>query len=108
MFHIHVYFTKEKKSSAIALREKIKRHFADIYLGRVHDNPIGPHPVGSYEIDVPQNRFKDIKAFLEENKKDLSMMVHPVTGNDVDDHSSDNISWIGQPLYINRTFFDKH
>lgn len=105
MHHIHVYFTKDKKPHALALREKIKRHFNDIYLGRVHDEPVGPHPVGSYEIDVPYNRFKDIKSFLEENNKNLSMMIHPVTGNDIQDHSKDNISWIGKPIEINRSFF---
>ena len=105
--HIHVYFTAAQKPAALAVRELIRREYPDLFLGQVIDRPIGPHPVGSYEIDVPGEVFADFRAFLETNNpENLTMMVHPVTGDDVEDHSSASVDFIGPPMEINRSFFD--
>jgi DOPA 4,5-dioxygenase len=108
MYHIHVYFTAAQKDDALRIRSLIETHYPTLRLGRVFDRPIGPHPAGSFEIDVPDGQFDAVRAFLDANNTNLSMMIHPVTGDDIDDHNHDHVQWIGPAVEINRTFFDTY
>lgn len=106
MHHIHVYFTAEEKRKALDVKEKIEQSYPSLRVGHIHDTPVGPHPVGSYEVDVPDSNFEDVRQFLEENSNGLTMLVHPATGDDLEDHTPENISWIGKPMTLNMKFFD--
>ena len=105
MHHIHVYFTAHNKDNALALRDLLRQSFPGIRLGRVHDKPVGPHPSGSFEIDVSASKYAALHAFLEQHSFGLTMMIHPVTGDDIADHAEDKIEWINKPVPINRQFF---
>jgi aromatic ring-cleaving dioxygenase len=48
-YHAHVYYDSRTRPLAEQLREAIAGRFA-VQLGRWHDQPIGPHPSGSYQI----------------------------------------------------------
>jgi DOPA 4,5-dioxygenase len=103
--HIHPYFTAENKEKAVDIYNSVKENFPSLHLGRIHDNPVGPHPAGSFQITIPPEVFEDIKEFLTENGHGLTMLIHPLTGDDIKDHSEQNIDWIGSPVKINRDFF---
>jgi DOPA 4,5-dioxygenase len=68
-------------------------------LSRVNVAPIGPHPAGSYEIWVPRESFAEVFSFMALNHGELSVLVHPLTRHEREDHSSRK-AWIGQPWPI--------
>jgi aromatic ring-cleaving dioxygenase len=97
-YHAHVYFDESTAASAQGLRQRI----ADELRGqvRVHGligEPIGPHPLPMFEIDVPAGRLEALMAWLMLNHGPHSVLIHPITGDDLKDHS-DHPAWIGPPL----------
>ncbi|KAG0706491.1 DOPA-like domain-containing protein, partial [Suillus ampliporus] len=57
--------------------------FVAVPLFRVNTDPIGPHPVGSYEIWVPSTSFYSVFSYLCMNRGNLSILVHPLTREEV-------------------------
>lgn len=105
MHHFHVYYNEDTKQAALDLYALLKDSYPDLHLGRMHDRAVGPHPMGSFEVDVPVTSYDHIYNFLQENHDNLTVMIHPVTGNDIEDHKEENIKWIGQPQEIDRSIF---
>ena len=73
---------------------------AAVPLKRVNTAPIGPHPAGSYEVWVPSTGFAAVFSYLVLNHGELSVLVHPLTREEVRDHSA-RAAWIGQPWPVN-------
>ncbi|KAF7329259.1 hypothetical protein MKEN_00186800 [Mycena kentingensis (nom. inval.)] len=104
-WHFHIYFQQgnsEQAHYAQELRDAVLRlrrdgAFIAVPLFRVHADPFGPHPVGSYEIWVPAETFSSVYSYLCLNRGPLSIMVHPLTQDERADHDS-RASWIG-PAY---------
>jgi len=99
-YHAHVYYGTETKDVAGEVRDAIEQRF-DVELGRWHDNPIGPHPMGSYQIAFSPALFPDLIPWLTLNRRGLIVFVHPETGQDLEDHR-DRALWLGesQPLKL--------
>lgn len=93
-YHAHVYYDAASKEAAAALREAVERRF-DVRLGRWHDAPIGPHPMGSYQIAFRPELFGELVPWLALNRGALTVFVHPETGDDRADHSGHAI-WLGE------------
>lgn len=68
--------------------------FVAVPLFRVNTDPIGPHPVGSYEIWCPSESFVSVYSYLCMNRGNLSILVHPLTKEERKDHEIRN-AWIG-------------
>lgn len=83
-FHAHVYYDADSKAEA--LRAEIDARY-DVDLGRWHDKPLVPHPFGSYLVAFKPELFGEIVPWLAMNRRDLSILVHPETGDDLTDHS---------------------
>lgn len=66
-------------------------------LGRWHDRPVGPHPTAMYQVAFAVEEFPRLVPWLMLNRRDLSVLVHPLTGDDVADHSAHAL-WLGPPL----------
>jgi DOPA 4,5-dioxygenase len=92
-YHAHVYYDGDSKTAAAALRAEVEGRF-DVRMGRWHDDPIGPHPMGSYQIAFAPALFADIVPWLALNRRGLTIFLHPETGDDVPDHS-DHAIWLG-------------
>lgn len=89
------------------LRLSIQQSFPDLALYRMHHIPIGPHPIGMFEVDVASPvQFGALIPFLAINHGPLSILVHPNTGNPRADHTV-NAIWIGQRLSLSLKIFDK-
>jgi DOPA 4,5-dioxygenase len=73
--------------------------FAAVPLERVNTAPIGPHPAGIYEIWVPKESFAAVFSFLSLNHWALSVLVHPLTRQEVAVHSIRK-AWIGEPWQV--------
>ena len=92
-YHAHVYYDAGSKDKAAAVRAAIESRF-DVTMGRWHDRPVGPHPMWSYQIAFAADELNKILAFLALNRDDLTVFVHPNTGDDVADHTRHAI-WLG-------------
>ncbi|MGK7941588.1 MAG: DOPA 4,5-dioxygenase family protein [Crocosphaera sp.] len=106
-FHAHVYYDEQTKEQADFLRQKIAQTFGEAtQLGRWHDNPIGPHPIGSYQVAFASEQFGVIVPWLMLNHGQSSILIHPSTKDDLVDHR-DYALWLGEKLDLNLDFFQK-
>ena len=100
-YHAHVYFEDaESRAKAAILREHLARAFPDARLGGWHDRQVGPHVLPMYQIAFSAGRMAEILPFLLLNRDGLTILVHPETGNDYDDHVH-HAAWLGRVLPLN-------
>ena len=97
-YHAHVYYDADSKKTAARLRRRIGARF-DTVLGRWHDEPLGPHPVSFYQVAFSTDLFAELVPWMALNREDLSILVHPETGDDLLDHS-DFAIWLGESLAL--------
>ncbi|KAJ3525831.1 hypothetical protein NMY22_g10411 [Coprinellus aureogranulatus] len=92
-WHFHIYFHQkntQEKEAALKLRDAVLRlrrdgAFVAVPLFRVNVDPIGPHPVGSYEIWAPSETFSSVFSYLALYRGNLR------------DHEIRN-AWLGPPF----------
>lgn len=101
-YHAHIYFDEATRPAAMDVREEIGERFR-VELGRVHDQPVGPHPKAMYQVAFEPDQFANILPWLMLNRAGLSVLVHPRTGNDVEDHET-NPLWLGPQLVLDIDF----
>ncbi|KAF2218526.1 DOPA-like domain-containing protein [Elsinoe ampelina] len=104
-FDIHIYFQQNSEYEtkfATELWERIRREFPELRIYKVWDKPIGPHPIGMFEVNVfTPVQFGAFIAWLVIHRGPLSALVHPNTGDDYRDHTQ-RATWLGQeiPLHL--------
>ncbi|WP_370151649.1 DOPA 4,5-dioxygenase family protein [Ferrovibrio sp.] len=99
-YHAHVYFDgPAERETAAWLRDRMAERFA-VMLGRWHDRPVGPHASPMYQVAFDVADFARLVPWLMLNRRGLSILVHPNTGHQYDDHLS-NALWLGPALPIN-------
>lgn len=102
-FHAHIYFNgAAARAHAFHLRACLLADFGGT-AGGVRETPGGPHPEPDLLVHIPVHRFADAVPFLMLNRKGLSILVHPETGEAVKDHT-DNALWLGRPLAVDVDF----
>lgn len=101
-YHAHVYYDAASKEAAARVRAGVEARFA-VALGRWHDDPVGPHPRGSFQIAFPPALFAALVPWLALNREGLTVFVHPNTGDDLADHR-DRAIWLGpsETLHLDR------
>ena len=62
-----------------------------------HTGPIGPHPVGSFEIWTPREYLPEMLSFMMYHRGDISVLFHPLGVGELIDHTRDAM-WLG-PSY---------
>lgn len=92
-FHAHVYFDEATIGQARALCEAARDRFG-VVMGRVHERPVGPHPMWSCQLAFPPELFAEVIPWLALNRAGLIVFVHPNTGDEVRDHT-DHAIWMG-------------
>jgi DOPA 4,5-dioxygenase len=95
-YHAHIYYDAETRGIAERLREAIGGGFS-VQLGRWHDQPVGPHSTAMYQVAFPIAEFPRLVPWLMLNREGLSVLVHPLTGDDYEDHATFAL-WLGPPL----------
>ena len=95
-YHAHVYFDAASRPAAERLRKTMLDMFA-VEPGIFADEPRGPHPVPQFNMifEIPQ--FQNIVPWLMLNHEDLSVLVHPLTESNLDDHTRYAL-WLGAPV----------
>ncbi len=105
-WHVHVYFDGASRTTADAVRADIARDLPDLQLGRMHDKPVGPHPMGSFQVLIPNDRLADATAWFALNRQGLTVLLHPNTEDDLKDHRDYPI-WFGTAPKINYEMFEE-
>lgn len=95
-WHAHVYFDPASRDAAWALRERIEKAFP-IEMGRFHEKTVGPHPRFSYQVAFKNEQFAPLLSWLTLHRGDLTVFIHPNTGQDLEDHR-DRAIWMGQQV----------
>lgn len=95
-FHAHVYFDPATQPAAAALREALAASFS-VPLGRWHDGPIGPHTKGNCEVRFPVEQLGAVVAWLMLRRGELSVLIHPLTGDVLADHATYPM-WLGEQV----------
>ncbi|WCL54722.1 DOPA 4,5-dioxygenase family protein [Gimibacter soli] len=104
LYHAHVYYGTGERTVAETLCLAAKRAWR-IPMGRLHDGPIGPHPIGSCQLTVPAPRLDAVIEWLEEKRGPLTVMIHPVSNDMRRDHTT-GVIWLGTPHALRLDIFD--
>ena len=104
-YHAHVYFDDATANLAQALCEAAAQKFS-VTMGRMHHKPIGPHPSWSCQLAFDRSNHTELLTWLALNRNELTILIHPLSGNDLLDHT-DYASWMGQPQKLNLEMFKK-
>lgn len=97
-YHAHVYYDAGSRAAAAALRDDLAQRF-QVVLGRWRDEPVGPHPQAMYQVAFPIEEFSRFVPWLMLNRGDLVVLVHPLTGDDYEDHAHHAL-WLGAKLTL--------
>ncbi len=100
-WHAHVYFDAAHRDAAWAFRQVVDQQFgARLQLGRFHEQPVGPHPVWSYQLAFGREHFNDIVPWLVLNHGALDIFLHPNTRDELRDRRA-CATWIGRSYTLN-------
>lgn len=107
-WHAHIYYDPAERAAAEALRGRFAEMMADsevpiLFVGRMADTPVGPHPIPQFEIHFPASAGGDVARAIETSG--LRALVHPLTDDDLADHTR-LAQWIGKPLDLDVSELD--
>lgn len=102
-FHAHVYYSPDERPAAAMLRESFARDHAILFVGRMMDHPVGPHPIAQFEAHFDARSCEAVTAAIEATG--LRALVHPLTDDDLADHTT-LAQWIGEPLKLDLSVLD--
>jgi len=102
-YHAHVYFEQETLEFATELCKKAGDLFT-LKVGRVHQKPIGPHPNWSCQITFASNDFEQFIPWLDDNRQSLSILVHALTDDNLQDHT-EYAYWLGAEVELSLELF---
>ena len=103
-YHAHVYFDEESKVAAKQLCDNAGSKFG-LKVGRFHQKLVGPHPCWSCQITFGTQDFDKLIPWLEAQRQGLTILVHALSGNDLQDHT-DFAYWLGDPVELNLEMFE--
>lgn len=110
-YDVHVYFFDTDASStasARSLHELIIKEFPELHVHKFWAQPIGPHPVGNFEINLKTPaQFCKFAPWIQVNRQGFSVLVHPNTGYPLKDHTV-NAMWIGRRLVLNTSVLEEY
>ena len=102
-YHAHVYFDADTVEKATALCAAARDRFG-VVMGRVHERPVGPHPMFSCQLAASIEQFGALLPWLALNRDGLIVFAHPETGDDLADHRDHGI-WLGTGLPLDLSIF---
>ncbi|MEM6446521.1 MAG: DOPA 4,5-dioxygenase family protein [Cyanobacteria bacterium P01_D01_bin.123] len=102
-YHAHVYFDVSSVEFASSLCDEAGELFG-VKVGRVHEKTVGPHPRWSCQLAFNNTQFDLLIPWLDKNRDGLTVFVHPLTGDDLEDHTK-FASWLGDSVPLNLRVF---
>ena len=102
-YHAHVYFDASTQIVARGLCIKAWQE-CHVGLGRFHKRPIGPHPQWSCQLSFDSDEFDRLVPWLDANRSGLNILIHPLTGDALAEHS-ELARWLGTPIPLDLSIF---
>lgn len=101
-YHAHIYFRDAgEREVAMEIRQAMAGRFA-VALGRVHDRLVGPHTAPMYQVAFNVEDFARLVPWLMLNRGGLSILLHPNTRFQKQDHLITSF-WLGDKLPLINT-----
>jgi DOPA 4,5-dioxygenase len=93
-YHAHIYYDPTTtRAVAERLCAVIDEKFR-VEIDGFRDTPVGPHPIANVLVIFKPDQFERVVPYLMLNRDGLDVLVHPLTEDAVEDHSSYAI-WLG-------------
>ena len=106
-YHAHIYFPSADPAVGAAYQQRVRDRFGDLVaIGRFHDHAVGPHPIAMFQVAFPAGHLEELFGWLVANREGRSILIHPITGSDLEDHR-DHAIWLGPQLPLNLDFLEK-
>lgn len=103
-YHAHLYYCSKNFEEAVQIREKCGNKFG-LELGRLHKKEVGPHPSWSCQLSVPVEKFGEVIPWLCLNRGTVDVFVHPLTGDELWDHTA-GVIWLGNSYELRTKMFE--
>lgn len=100
-YHSHIYYDADTIDTAREVIDAACARF-ELERGRMHEKPVGPHPMWSCQLACAPEVFAEFLPWLTLNRRGLIVFAHPETDDALADHA-DRAIWLGEsrPLDIN-------
>ena len=98
-YHAHIYYEPTRTR---ALAERVCAAIGEkfrVEIDSFRDTPVGPHPIANVLVIFKPEQFEQVVPYLMPNRAGLDVLVHPLTEDAVEDHSSYAI-WLGKPVEL--------
>jgi aromatic ring-cleaving dioxygenase len=96
-YHAHIYYDPATtRGVAERVCAGIESQFA-VENDGFRDEPRGPHPISNVLVVFTPDQFEHVVPWLMLNREGLDVLVHPLTLDAVEDHSSYAV-WLGNPV----------
>ena len=103
-YHAHIYFLPKQREAAVELRSRFEAESYVLFVGRMTEGKAGPHPIPQFEVHFRKTSLEDVQRMI--SASGLRALVHPLTNDDLADHTSLG-EWIGgDPLDLDLTTLD--
>jgi len=102
-YHAHIYYSDDERPEASALRNRLSTDAKILFVGRMMDRGVGPHPIPQFEVHFHEPARDYVIAAIEASG--LRALVHPLTDDDLADHTELG-HWIGEPLDLDESTLD--
>ena len=103
-YHAHIYFTEGQRDTAENLRTRFEAEPCILFVGAMTAGKAGPHPIPQYEVHFLKSSLDEVVEKIRDSG--LRALVHPLTEDDLADHTSLG-QWIGgEPLELDLTTLD--
>lgn len=103
-YHAHVYWQNEaERMISLGLRPALTS--LGVSLGRIMDQPIGPHPRPSYQVNYSTDQQAEVEELLAGSG--LDVLLHEDTGDDMRDHTQ-GARWLGNQLTLDLEWLEEY
>lgn len=97
-YHAHVYFEMVDLAGAEQMRQTLIDAIPpEGVVHKLFARLVGPHPLPMFEIVYPASIRHEVQALLEQQRAGRSVLIHPVTDDDLAAHTS-GAQWLGPKL----------
>jgi len=109
-YHAHIYHEPQQRAASDALHARLAElqvsgEMPDLLMvGKLRERPVGPHPLPQFEIHFLKRALPSIRPLIEASG--LRALAHPLTDDDLADHTT-LAHWIGgDPLDLDLSVMD--
>ncbi|MBL8554156.1 MAG: hypothetical protein JNL41_07750 [Phenylobacterium sp.] len=107
-YHAHIYHEAGQRAASDALHAELtvlKAARPDLRMvGKLREGPVGPHPLPQFEVHFLKRALPEMTALIAASG--LRALIHPLTDDDLADHTALG-TWLGGgPLDLDLSVMD--